>query len=214
MALPRNHAALVLCVGFLLGLSARADGNLLVNGSFELPGDCAGNCVTAGGSTAIAGWTTVLSGVEHVDPNAFGTGPVPAGRRAVDLANHVYPQGGGVSQSFDTSVGGRYLLSFWAGNALFDGRIGSGTVQVQVAGLHLLFDTPQANSLQGVWESYEVKFQALGARTELVFFNTQDPLLHYALIDDVRVIEVPEPPVLLLLMSGLLLLARHKLRRR
>jgi hypothetical protein len=216
IAMPKLLACLALGASLLapplaLLSTAHAATNLLSNGSFEQPGGCLVGCVLPGASTAVAGWTTFLSGVEYVDPLAFGTGPAPDGLLAVDLANYVYPEGGGILQAFDTVAGELYALSFWAGNARFAGRDGSGTVHVQVGDLDAVIDTPLAVSGQGVWALQQFSFTALSDRTELRLSNTQDPLVHYALVDDVRVMAVPEVPTVLLALAGLALL---RLQRR
>jgi Protein of unknown function (DUF642) len=214
MFFHRARALVAVCAALTLGPLSHAADNLLVNGSFEQPSGCTPNCLLAGGSDYIAGWTTWLSGVEYVDPLDFGTGIAPDGQMAVDLANFTYPQGGGIAQSFDTAVGGRYTLSFHAGNARFDGRTGTGWVRVQVAGVDVVVETPQASTLEGVWQRIEIGFVATSDRSELRFSNTQDPLLHYALIDDVRVTAIPEAPARWLALSGLALLLLRRLGRR
>ncbi len=214
MTSTRLRTAAALCAGLWCSLAARAEVNLLVNGSFERPAACERNCMVAGGSAAIDGWTTFLSGVEYVATRGYGTGAAPDGEMAVDLANFVYPQGGGIQQSFATTAGGAYRLSFWTGNALFDGRDGTGTVRVQVAGVDTIFDTPRVRAIQGLWQQHTFNFLATSALTELRFSNTQDPLLHYALIDDVWVAPVPEQPTAWLVLCGLALLAQRRIRQR
>lgn len=196
--MPSLHHTLVLLAG--LGLAGAAQAQLVVNGSFELPGGCEGGCVLPGGSTAIAGWTTVLSGVEYINPLVLGVGPVPDGLMAVDLANFTFPEGGGIEQTLATVTGQTYTLNFSLGNARFDGRDGTGTVRVQVAGLDLMFDTPVAPTIAGVWASASVDFVAQAESTTLRFLNEQNPLLHYAVIDQVSV--VPEPAAWALTLAG------------
>lgn len=184
-----------------LSLAGAAQSELVLNGSFEFPGGCEGGCVLPGGSTAITGWTTLLSGVEYINPLVLGTGPVPDGLMAVDLANHIYPEGGGIEQTLSTVAGQTYTLSFSLGNARFEGRDGTGTVRVQVAGLDQLFDTPAAPTITAVWATATVDFVAQSESTTLRFLNEQNPLLHYAVIDAVSV--VSEPPVWALTLAGL-----------
>ncbi len=195
---PR-HRGLALLAGLTLAGAVQAQ--LVVNGSFESPGGCEGGCVLPGGSTAIPGWITLLSGVEYINPLVLGVGPVPDGLMAVDLANFTYPEGGGIQQTLPTVTGQTYTLSFSLGNSRFDGRDGTGTVRVQVAGLDLLFNTPVATTVTGVWATASVDFVALAASTTLRFLNEQDPLLHYAVIDQVSV--VPELPVWAMSLAGL-----------
>lgn len=187
-------------------LASAAQANLLQNGGFEQPGGCASSCVLLAADTSISGWTTFLSGVEYLDPRFLGVGPAPEGSMVVDLANFTYPQGGGIHQTFGTVAGAFYTLSFSAGNALFDGRLGTGTVRVEVAGQDITFNTPVATSITGVWQTLSFDFQATASQTTLRFSNQQDPLLHFAVIDQISVIAatpVPEPATAGLWLLGL-----------
>ncbi|NWA05106.1 DUF642 domain-containing protein [Pseudomonas gingeri] len=181
-------AGLVSVVLLATGTPAFA-ANLLVNGSFESPG-CAYNCIldTPAQADFISGWTTFLSGVEYFSVPATVPGSAAAdGVNAVDLANYVYMNGGGIQQNFKTAVGQRYRLTFSAGNSAASGRTGTGVIQVKVAGQAVSFDTPVVTTQAVAWKTVTYDFTATTPQTTLSFFNEENPYTHFALIDNVIV---------------------------
>jgi hypothetical protein len=192
---------LTLAAAVLAAQPALAAGpELLVNGSFENPG--IGYVSLPGQSTCIAGWTTVLSGVEYY---SAGTGAAD-GSIVVDLANYTYTQGGGLQQTFATTPGASYTLGFWAGNVLASGRDGTGQVRVQVGKVDQTFATAVATGNAYAWRWIDVGFTAQATSSTLTFSNTQNPYLHFAAIDGVSVSAVPEPAGPGLWCAGLLVL--------
>jgi Protein of unknown function (DUF642)/PEP-CTERM motif len=187
-----------------LGASPAQATNLFVNSSFETPS------VTyqalGAGSTAITGWTTVLSGVEHFSPSAFGVGAAADGLMVVDLANYTYLNGGGLEQSVATVPGQSYDLSFAAGNSLSSGRTGTGIIKVTLNGATTLsFNTAVASSAAMAWEQRSFSFVASGTSTLLRFWNDQNPNLYFANIDaaSLQPSAVPEPEQWFLMGAGL-----------
>ena len=163
--------------------------NLLINGSFELPG-CADSCVldTTGEADFITGWTTFLSGAEYFNLAASIRGSVaPEGVVIVDLANSVYGNGGGIQQNFATVVGAKYRLTFSAGNSVYANRSGEGVIQVKVAGQTATFNTPAARGSVVEWATMTLDFTATTSRTTLAFSNEQNPYTNFAFIDNVIV---------------------------
>jgi Protein of unknown function (DUF642) len=196
-----RQSALALVTSLMAGHAALAAGpDLLVNGGFESPG--LGYTSLPGNSTFIEGWTTVLSGVEYY---SAGSGAA-SGTMVVDLANYTYLQGGGLQQAFATTPGAVYTLGFWAGNVQASGRDGSGEVRVQVGNVDQTFATAVATSGAYAWRWIDVAFTAQAASTMLTFSNTQNPWLHFAVIDGASVSAVPEPGSVVLLCGGLLAL--------
>ena len=188
----------------VLGAAPVQAQNLFANGSFETP--TVNYQLLGGGSTAITGWTTVLSGVEHFNVPASGTGAAADGVMAVDLANFTFLQGGGLEQAVATQAGQRYDVSFFAGNSRSSGRDGTGIVRVTIDGSTTLdFATAAAASATTVWAQRSFSFVAGGSSTMLRFWNDQNPNLHFALIDGLgaQLAPVPEPGSGVLLLSGL-----------
>jgi hypothetical protein len=197
-------AAGVALVALAAALPAQGATNLFVNGSFETP--TVGYQALGGGSTAITGWTTVLSGVEHFSAPANGVGAAADGVMVVDLANYTYLTGGGLEQAVPTTPGDRYDVSFWAGNSLSSGRTGTGIVKVTIDGSSTQsFATAVATSGTLAWAARSFSFVATGSSTVIRFWNDQNPNLYFADIDGVSVAaSVPEAQSWATLAAGLL----------
>lgn len=179
--------------------TGNAHANLLVNPSFEQPGPVT-YLELGGNSSYITGWKTVLSGVEWF--NASPWGGAADGQMAVDLANYVYT-GGGIEQSFSTTVGQSYRLGFSLSTLQASGRDGTAHIDVSVAGSTYGYDIANyAANL--VWTPYNLNFTATDSSTTLRFTNNQNPYLHFADVDGVSVNAVPVPAAAWLLGSGLL----------
>jgi hypothetical protein len=202
-------ATYLLTASFLaLGASATPIGpNLLVNGGFE-SGPAGTYSELGGGSTAITGWETTLSGVEYFTPAVYGVGPAAEGAYAVDLANYVYT-GGGIKQTFATTSGTAYELDFAGSTSDNAGRLGTGSIDVLLNGA--LAGTFNLANHSGVlvWQDFSLGFAATGSATTLEFRNHEDPYLHFANLDNAVVglaesapAAVPEPGTLLLLLPG------------
>lgn len=182
----------------LLSSAAHATPVAFVNGSFEVPG-VSYQAPGGGNSSAIAGWTTALSGVEHYNSTAYGLGPAADGLMVVDLAYYTSLAGGGIEQALATVAGESYEVGFFAGNSRSSGRDGSGIVHVTIDGAGTLdFATPVALTGLTVWEQRSFRFTATDSSTVIRFWNDQNPFLHFALIDGVSVGTpavgiVPEP---------------------
>lgn len=201
-----NRLALLLVT---LGLpAAAAADNLFVNGSFETPS--VGYQMLGGGSTAITGWVTALSGVEHHSAGASAAD----GTMVVDLANYVYGNGA-IEQRIATVAGQRYDVSFFAGNTKSSGRDGTGIVKVTIDGLQTLqFDTAVATTGAYAWAERSFSFVAADTGTTIRFWNDQNSFTHFALIDGVgAVAAVPEPGTAALWLAGLAV-GMHLARRR
>ena len=213
---PRKFATVAAAGIAATLIAAGAQALAFTNGSFEAnpPNSVPGYNELGGGSTAIPGWTTVLSGVEWVDPNAGGVpdfGDAEDGRMIVDLANYVYT-GGGLEQTFDTLAGTTYRVSF-SGSTIQDyGRDGTGKIDVTAPGYSHTFGVSNLTATL-VWTQFVFDFVATGASSTLRFSNSEDPYAHFAMIDAVSVTAVPLPAAAWLMLSGLLGLGAVARRR-
>jgi len=186
---------LITLVFALLSAEAAAQ-NILTNGSFELPGDAGTTDAYAryyGGTNAISGWLTTLNGVEYYDPSRsdFGTahtffGVAQDGAYIVDLAP-VADSGGGIQQSFPTTVGQEYEVSFFMGTVASCGRDGTAFLQASAAGVTNSFGVTNRGSFIQ-WFPKSFAFTAAAASTTLAFNSTDNPELHFPLIHNVSVV--------------------------
>src|SRR6185503_6329387 len=107
----------------ILSFTSRAlDDNLLLNGSFEQPGNDAVTNYYAyfsEGSSQIPGWTLGLKGVEYLNPNLdpFHIGEAYDGFYCLDLAPVLFIEGGSIEQTIDTEPGKTYDLTFVLGTS-------------------------------------------------------------------------------------------------
>src|SRR5262245_14719792 len=112
--MKRSLVTLATLVMFGMGTFPHA--NLLTNGSFELPSLPSNYEAVPGDSTTITGWKTILNGVERGNLKVNGapgtTGTPQDGKLAIDLAPLGFT-GGGIQQSFRTTPGTMYHISFY-----------------------------------------------------------------------------------------------------
>lgn len=190
--------------------------NLLINPSFEEP---AGSYFDLpGGSTHLVGWTTLLNGVEIITSDDIGL-PFPVastiahGRQAVDLAPVERLGGGGIRQTFSTEPGQEYHLTLSLGTAARDARVGTANFDVTVGGVtesYSLF----TQSSDFAWTEQSLTFTATGNISEVSIITMDDPRFHFAAIDNVSVVQVPEPSSSMLLLLTLGTLAKFRNRAR
>ncbi|KAA0213139.1 MAG: choice-of-anchor C family protein [Leptolyngbya sp. PLA3] len=197
---------LLVCAAMAVAPIASAQ-NLIINGSFEdsslNPGG--GWIPVGGGSGAIDGWTTIGNGVDYM-----GTlWPAAEGVRCLDI-NNVAP--GGVFQSFATTAGRTYTVTFAMSANMFGGPALK-TMDVSAGGSVASFEfdyvAEGATSTDPKWTYHEWQFVATGSVTTLEFASTTAGSVYGPAIDDIVVI--PTPGSIALMALGL---AGIGLRRR
>lgn len=206
---PTRHLALLACLSLLSSASALRAG--LLNGSFEedtyvsanesaLIRDFNGNTGnpltswvlggTTGGSTATA------SSIDLVNGNHTGLGLTAyAGSQFVDFNSRGGLNGGFISQSFATSVGTQYTVSYAVGRAGLDNGANAVALRAEAVGAGASQDTTVTSTS---WTSRSFTFTAAGATTTLKFIDiTIDaPTIasnYDVTLDAVSVTAVPEP---------------------
>ena len=176
--------------------------NLIQNGSFETatvnPG--ASFIGLGAGSTAITGWTVSQGSIDYI-----GTlWQASNGSRSLDLGAGASP--GGIKQTFNTTVGGTYRVTFdLAGNPNASPIIKEMRVSAGGSSADFSFDTTgKSNSNMG-WLSKSWDFTANSTTTTLEFISLTNSFAGPAL-DNVSVIalsppSIPEPSSVLGLLS-------------
>jgi choice-of-anchor C domain-containing protein len=173
----------------LLGLAASArveEKNFLVNGSFEDGPDPEAFKSLDEDATDIKGWVVSRGQIDYI-----GTHWKHAdGKRSLDLGGS--PGFGAVKQTFDTTKGQKYRVTFsLAGNPA--GMVPVKKLGVKAAGKKEFFefDTTGKSTDDMGWVTKTWEFTAEDARTTLEFFNamTEDPFAGPAL-DNVSVVAV------------------------
>ncbi len=157
----------------------------IVNGSFE-PVSYFGDWVTLpGGSTGIPGWTAVGSGVE------WFTGYALDGLYNIDIANYTSSDGG-IEQTFPTTPGEVYIITFSLGTLQWAGRDGTAEITVSADGANQVFTTVNYSAAI-VWTTQAFTFTADDASATLRFRCLQNALLHFAHLDRVEATALSTP---------------------
>ncbi len=189
---------------FSLSATAQASGNLLINGGFEHPATSFVNYLASGGFTGITGWTTTGNGV-HWMTESLGYFTDPTGKDAVDLANYTRANGG-IKQSFNTTAGARYEVSF-AGMTFQNAGNPDGLGEITVLIDNVEMQTYQLvnrSSASNAWQNFSLSFTAAAASTTLEFRH-KPAGENYSFVNDAGVFAapVPEPESGVLMLAGL-----------
>jgi len=200
-------------------LTAPASASLIVNGSFEAGPDVPdhpGYLLCPDADSSITGWI-VKAPVAGRDIEIITTYWQPAdGLRSLDLNGRNGP--GGIAQTFATSPGHQYDVSFMmAGNP---GGEPLTTLKVLAAGQaqEFTFDASESSRVSMGWVPQLWSFTAAESSTELWFHMVfPDSGSQGCALDMVDVLDrglVPEPAAAILLSLGLALVAVGCWRRR
>src|SRR5581483_11993481 len=136
-------------------------GNLLVNGSFEDPGN------SPYGTRALPGWQVTQGTVDLVPPE--GWQPAPGqGRQSLDLVGT--PGAASIKQTFATVPGQSYLFSGWLSHnhGVSEGRANvflNGAFFVQLYHSNALYGTATGSDMR--WQPFAYSFRATALTTTL-----------------------------------------------
>lgn len=165
-----------------LGVAAGPAGAQIVNGSFEPATGTVGWMIVSGGSSIIPGWVTTDNGVEWVLGSSGGA-PAPDGLHVVDLACYVY-SAGGIQQTFATTPGVPYTITFMLGTLAASGRDGTCQIVVDADAQSQTFSHTNVSSVI-TYASKNFTFIADNASATLRFRCLQNANAHFAYLDAV-----------------------------
>ena len=218
----------LLTAGCFLMWAGHAQANLLTNGSFEntngtFVDDGNKTMSLASGSTAIPGWTatngTITAWIQNGNPWNI---PASNGSFFLDLTGYfdsvTY---GGVTQSFATTIGTNYVLTFDLGYGGNSGAFaGPASVNVSVGGAATTFTSASGTPNPAVWNHETYNFTATSTSTTLSIIGHSTAGGAYIGLDNADVelgtaSSVPEPGTLGIVgLGGILIgLLRRKLNQ-
>ena len=206
----RKFLIIGLAVALVTLWASVGQANLLTNGDFGGVPVPSSFITLPGGSTYIPGWTVSGYSIDYVGgywqapPGVFtsldldGSPPLDNGSGSAE---------GGIFQSFATNPGTTYQVSFYlAGNPDSGTGIAPEPKQVVVATVGsntYYFDASTTTHTSMGWELVSFDFTANSGFTTLSF-TSETPGYYGPVIGEVSVSQVPLPPTVLLLGSGLL----------
>jgi hypothetical protein len=197
---------------FCMELPAFADGNLIINGSFELgnfvPNHPSDDTMTLPvGATDMTGWTVISGGLAWIGPsNPFGLSASDGGY-FLDLSGYHdnAPWAGGEQTTIPTTIGDQYQISLDLGTSPpYDSAPVSILVSAGLASTNFT-STP---SILNKWETFTFDFVATSSSTIISLTGQATDGEKYIGLDNVSVeptIVIPEPSTFALFAgSGLL----------
>jgi choice-of-anchor C domain-containing protein len=157
--------------------------NPIVNGSFELPTNNGVNyTVYNPGSTNIPGWTVIGPG--PVDISGPFLGAAEDGTQYFDPTGSLSGTGGGITQTFPTTIGASYKLAFYMGYSANPGQVSLG---VTVNGISNAFSVVN-NGTGGLnWTPEAMYFTASSNLTTVTFETLTTYDSDNSFVDNVQV---------------------------
>lgn len=178
-----HRIAIVAVLTALLGVMAGTAGAQVVNGSFEPASGVVSWSIVTGGSTAIPGWVATDNGVEWALGTSGGA-PAPDGLHIVDLACYVY-SAGGIQQTFATTPGTPYTITFMLGTMAGAGRDGTCQIVVDADAQSQVFSHTNLTGIVA-YAAKSFTFIADDASATLRFRCLQNANVHFAYLDAVN----------------------------
>lgn len=207
--MTRSASYCFLFVGSLVLFSpGSAEAGFIINGGFEAP--LASSPFQTLTGTELTGWTVTSGSIDLIN----GYWPAFEGRQSIDLAGST-KNGGALEQTFATTAGVTYLLTFNYANNV---DVSAATARVDVIGSSSLFTQNLSHSgsssttLSNMnYTAFSATFTANSSLTTLQFTSTgPDPVVNRdngIVLDNVNVVQVvPTPPTVVLLSSGIVCL--------
>jgi len=206
------RTGLLLITALVFTSSATKAASILVNGSFE-QGPAAGSFVNLpGGTTSITGWVVTGEGIDYIGTLWTSSNGIHSLDLDGSVGSTITPPfvHGGIAQTFATSPGTAYLVTFdMAGNPANAPTIKPMRVSAAGQQMDFTFDITGKSFANMGWLPKSWSFTANSASTTLTFSSlTISPLTGWGpALDNVSVTAaasaVPEPSTFVLLGAAL-----------
>lgn len=202
----KSLPAILLALAYLASSSVHA--NILTNGSFESPAIGPATFINIyNGSSGLSDfhWTITHATVDIFSNGVLAsTGSVYDGVQGLNLAG--VGSTGGISQTFQTTAGTEYTLSFAYSKNPFRGTNAAATVSI-LDGATLLFSQSLSHNTSSTsnfdWILFNSTFTGTGNSLTLTFANTDSATGSGILLDAVSISAVPLPAAVWLFGSSL-----------
>jgi choice-of-anchor C domain-containing protein len=186
-----GSSILIACLVLVCALGARAAP--FQNGSFEIGTNPGASFLTLanGNNTDITGWTVILGDIDYIG----GYWQPAQGVRSLDLIGDQFV--GGVQQTFDTTPGATYSVSFaMSGNPAGGPQFRPLAVTVAGNTQNFTFDITGVTLSNMNWTPHQFNFVATAASTTIQFVSdlTSDPIngcCYGAALDNVQIVGLP-----------------------
>lgn len=172
-------------------------GNLIKNGSFEVPVVAQGQLQRFSAGATIGQWLVIgdSGNVDVFGPGFTYQGCTVNGRKGSQLLDLTGSSDSamGVQQKIKTVPGSTYQLSLYIGsinNACIDGNTSTVVVLVDGSPITQFTYTAKRASTVATWGQFSVQFQAKRSKTTIALLNGDPPADTYNGVDGVTITEV------------------------